>query len=156
MGPSKLLLRGALAVALLGAPATSLAADTCIHTTTATGWTFLFHKLKLKPGKSGVLDGYAVHDGDQLIEPISGGYLVFPSSTTIGITRYLTGLSPTGSGLTTFETSFHQIELGIEPTDTGTDFVWTRTPGGTFTDDTGTVAHVDCATVPKVPKVFVK
>ena len=103
-----------------------------------------------------MLDGYAVHDGDQMIEPISGGYLVFPSSATIGITRYLTGLSPIGIGVTSRETSFHQIELGLDETDMGTDFVWTRTAAGAITDGFGAVTHADCATVPKVPKVFAK
>ena len=158
MGPTWRARLGAVALALaaLAAPAAALAEDTCVHTTVDGGWTFVLHKLKPKPGKSGAVDGYAVRDGDSLMWPISGGYIAFPSELFLGITRYASGLTPLGTGGITYQTSFHQLSAPLDPGSPGTDWLWTRTSGGTITNDSGTTQRVDCTTVPKVPKQFAK
>lgn len=141
-----------LAVAL-GAPSTASAGGACIHTTALGGWTFVLKKASLKAGASGAVSGYAVRD-DGFASPISGGYVVFPGSVHVGITRYGTGLDvDSGSGGTSYYTIFHQLSYSTA-SGSGSDWSWTREVNGTITNTSGDVDVVDCSEVPAIPKVW--
>jgi hypothetical protein len=128
------------------------AKDVCVHTTVDGGWTFVLHKVKLKPGRSGAVSGYAVRD-DLRAEPISGGYVVFPRSLSLGVTRYLTGLNvESGSGGTTWVTRFHQILTDLDPEGSGSDWWWMKTEDGAIETESGDANVVSCKGVPKLAK----
>lgn len=141
-----------LAVAL-AAPGAALAKTVCIHSAADAGWTFVLRDISLRPGSSGAASGYALRD-DGIATPMSGGYVVFPSTLLVGITQYFTGFDVVdGTGGTTDQTAFHQITVRVSGSP-GADYAWTKAASAGITTAWGNAAIVDCRTVPPIPRAF--
>jgi hypothetical protein len=138
-----------LAAGVVGSGAqAAFAKDLCVHTTAGGGWTFVLKKASTRHGATGAVNGFALSDSDGgVVIPISGTYLAAYGALAVGITRFGISIVTNGASGSSFETTFHQIDLAVGAT--GDDRSWTRNFDGTTTSNAlGTSSIVACPALP--------